>query len=275
MAAASAGLPVTMRSTSVEQNVHAGVEPRGEGRVELPQAREMQHGGLQCRAVLVYQFARQQHHAFIQRAVERVEAGEQELRQLGGKSHRRRGAERVGVVGRNARFRGVRDDEAHVRIGGQREVIRVHRRRIDFTLHAGDQAVLPDRRTGGVEPVDEHREQAVLHVEQRRSAATARAHDHDAGIETGALVEQVDLPVEKAAHEVPLAELEDFDRQRWLGGALKCVHNEMSRFQKMKSYCCKRSALALYWPLAVATTMSNRPVATCGNGWPSMIGPQS
>jgi hypothetical protein len=59
------------------------LDPGVEGRVQLPQAGEVQHGLLERRAVLVDQFAGQQHQALVLAPFEGLEALEQELGQLG------------------------------------------------------------------------------------------------------------------------------------------------------------------------------------------------
>jgi len=135
----------------------------------------------------------------------------------------------IGVVHRNAGFGGVGHHELQLWLMRQRQVVVKRLTQIDLALHALDLAVFLDRLAGLVQAADQGGVDAALHVQQRHVSGGCRAHDGHTGVQAAALVQQIDLPVDEAAQEVALAELDDADGQGEGCFAMDVLHGVMLR----------------------------------------------
>ncbi|MNS36978.1 hypothetical protein D3C72_691780 [compost metagenome] len=137
-----------------------------------------------------------------------TEALEQQAGQLGREARRRGVVELVVGVIADPGFRGVGEEEADIRVARQCLHLVELAVAAQFAVDAADQALGADGLAGLAQPADDGGVETVLSAQAGGKVAVDGAHDHHAGVEAGVLVEQVQLPVDEGAQEIPLAKLD-------------------------------------------------------------------
>ncbi len=118
------------------------LHPVGKCRRKLPLLRIAQHQGFERLTVIVDKLARDNYPALIHRARKVVKTLQQQARQLGRKTHRRRIIHTVRCVIANSGFGGIRKHKTDVRIVRQRQIRREILIRVDFVIHRTDKPCL-------------------------------------------------------------------------------------------------------------------------------------
>ncbi len=179
-----------------------------------------QHQIAQRVAVMVNQLARHHQPAPVAGAIEVGIARPQQLRQFARETA-------GGLIGKliradkgDARFGGIGEDHAQIRITGQRHKFAELLPGLDFTVEAADQPGFADLLALIVQPADQRGIETILLIQAVADFTVARPHHHDPGIGALMFIQPVDLPVNKGAQEVAFAEL---DHPVAIDGARKVV----------------------------------------------------
>ncbi len=141
------------------------VQPLGKGRWQRPLLGIAQYQFTQGIAVIVNQFTRYDHPAFIRCAVEMAETLEQQTSQFRRIADRWRILKLIPGVIADPRLRGVGEDKAHVRVVGQFQEFVVLIVNADFAVHRADQARVADRFALLIQATDDGGIEAVLGTE--------------------------------------------------------------------------------------------------------------
>ncbi len=185
-----------------EEHVLVG-HPAGERLPQVPQLGKLQHNLAQTVAVVLDELARDDLESGLAQLEAAVEQGGQFAREALLRSIR----EGIGVGELDAGFGGVGEDELDVVVLGESEVGGVVGIGINRARHHGDDLVA--LHLFAVElALEQHRVEVVLGTLQCDESAGEGLHNRDTAVEEALVVHLLQLPFDKPAQKVALAELD-------------------------------------------------------------------
>lgn len=159
-------------------------------------------------AVVFNQFTRKDHQTPLGGSVEMPVARKEKLGEFSRKGGGRFGVDNIARIAGDSRFRGVRHNEAKVRVLCATEERGKFRMRCDSPADGGDDPSLLCR-ASALNAAENLGVESVLLVEQGNRSGGERLDDDDAPVEKPLRIQLVDHPIDEPAKETTFTKLQD------------------------------------------------------------------